>query len=112
MDVFESSAGQSLVAFAFLVDMFERSPASGRNPVVEALLEIGQKEAALPLQKHAAINARGGHHEEAQEILSSVGAIPETCAREAVLLAENASDALVQFVRERAEHVRALCAAA
>lgn len=111
MDVFESSAGRNLVAFAFLVDMFERTPASGRNPVVEALLEIGHKEAALPLQKHAAINARGGHHQEAMEILAAAGAIPESCAREAVALAETASDALVQFVRERAEHVRALCAA-
>jgi hypothetical protein len=108
MDRFQQTAETSLLGFCFLVDMFERSPYSGRNPVVEALIELGEEVAARPLKAHADINVNGEHHNESFEILGVAGAVSEEYALEGMRLAQEASDALIRFVKERASFVRKL----
>jgi hypothetical protein len=101
MDFFAEIASTNLLGFCFVVDMFERSPEAGRNPIVQALTKLGELKAAKPIQAHSNINVHGGHDNESVEILDTLGAVPEAYVVEGVLLAQKASDLMIAFHKER-----------
>lgn len=106
MNHFEETANRDLVAFAFIVDVFERSSPTGRSPLIDKLMELGQEAAARPLKAHANINVHGGHHEESFEILEALGALTESSVRSSARRSQRASDLMLDFSRERAEEMR------
>lgn len=105
MDLFEEVAKINLLAFCFIIDMFERSPEAGKNPMVQALLKLGEEKAAKPIQTHANINVHGGHDNESVEILETVGLLPEWYILEGIQWAQKASDLMIDFLKERNQHL-------
>lgn len=101
MDTFKHLAEKNLIAFCFMVDMFERSPAAKDNPMIQGLIKLGEHEAAKPIEAHSNINTQGDHDQESFEILDTIGAVPEAYVLEAVALAKLASDQMLAFLRER-----------
>lgn len=105
MDLFEQVAQVNLLAFCFIIDMFERSPEAGKNPMVQALLKLGEDKAAKPIQTHANINVHGGHDNESVEILDTVGLLPKWYIQEGIFWAQKASDLMIEFLKERNQHL-------
>lgn len=101
MNLFEQVASINLLAFCFIVDIFERSPEAHKNPMVQALLKLGEDKAAKPIQTHANINVNGGHSNESFKILDPVGLLPQWYIQEGLYWAQQASDAMIDFLKER-----------
>lgn len=101
MENFKSVASKNLIAFCFIIDMFERSPEASKNPIVMALLKLGETKAAKPIQAHANINVDGGHDNESLEILNALGLVPKSYVQEAIVLAQKSSDLMIAFLKER-----------
>ncbi len=101
INFFELTAKQNLIAFCFIVDMFERSTEAGKNPMVQALLKLGETKAAKPIQAHSNINVHGGHDNESLEVLETLGSVPASYVTQGLLLAQKASDLMIAFLEER-----------
>lgn len=101
MDHFKFLAENNIVALATLIDVFERSGKSEENPMIVKLKELGQDEAAKPLEAHLNINEDGDHDQAGIELLAPLGAISEDYAKKAVALFATASELIVLFNKER-----------
>lgn len=108
MDFFAEVAKTNLLGFCFIIDMFERSPESDKNPMVLALLKMGEVKAAKPIQAHSNINVHGGHDNESVEILEPLGALPKSYVMQGLLLAQKASDLMIAFLQDRNEQLQAI----
>ncbi len=101
MDHFKFVAGKNLLAFCFIVDMFERENPDGVNPVSTYLDSIGEHKASGPIKTHSDINVEGGHENESYSILEKVGLLHKSYVIEAVYLSQYASDLMQEFADER-----------
>lgn len=101
MNIFKMVANTNLIAFCFIVDMFERSPEGSKNPIVQSLKKLGEDEAAVPILSHSNINVDGDHDNESFEILNTIGLVPKSYIVEALNLAKVASDQMLSFLEER-----------
>ncbi len=99
MDHFKYTAQNNLLAFCFMVDMFERDE---ENSSVAHFLElIGEKKAASPLKTHSKINHEGGHANESFNMLSEVGTLSQLYLKQGIELAEVGSNLMKKFMIER-----------
>ncbi len=101
MNLFKQTAQENLLAFCFIIDMFERSSGAQSNPIVQALLKMGKDKAAKPIQAHANINVHGEHDNESFEILSALGLLPKDYILDALYWSQKASDKMLEFLKER-----------
>lgn len=97
MEIFRYVSGRNFLAFALVVDMFERSSYQEQDPLASLLEQGGLHQAARQIDVHREINDSGGHENVAAEFLSSMGAVSEEYAREAFHLAELVTQTLHLF---------------
>lgn len=95
LDRFEQIASDNLIAFAFTVDMFERSSPERRSSVCDELARLGETKAAAPLLAHLSINVDGAHDNESLKLLGPVGSINRAYALRAIHLSQQISDLML-----------------
>ncbi len=88
MDLLKFSASRNFLAFALLIDFFERSNFSGKDPLGELLSDIGLKDSAKLVNRHMQINDMGEHDAVSLDLLKNVGLVTEPYLREALAIAE------------------------
>lgn len=88
MDLFASVGRRNFLAFAMVVDYFERSSYQEHDPLAEMLVGGGQVQAAKFVDVHKDINDAGGHENAALAFLASMGPVAPDYAMEALKLAE------------------------
>ena len=107
MEVFRFVAKRNLLAFAMIVDIFERTSYREEDPVTTVLKEGGEQVAARQIDIHREINDMGGHENVAAEFLNSMAAVNEAYAHEALLLAELATLVMHQVSAETLDVLKA-----
>jgi hypothetical protein len=88
MDLLSYSAKTNFLAFAMVVDFFERSSYQKIDPLAAVLLDGGHDQAAGQINKHMDINDEGGHENIALDFLKTMGPISEEFAIEALQISE------------------------
>jgi hypothetical protein len=88
MDTLELAASKNFLAFAILVDFFERSPYTKEDPLASMLKSCGFEESARYINSHMNINDEGQHEMISFDLLESVGLCSIDYAREAIAIAE------------------------
>ena len=88
MDLFEAIARKNFLAFAAVIDVFERSSYLSEDPFAEVLKKGGQERAAYQLNVHRDINESGGHENVALGFLDNMAAVDAAYVNEAVKLSE------------------------
>ena len=107
MEVFRFSARRNLLAFAMIVDIFERTSYREEDPVTSMLKSGGEAAAGRQIDIHRDINDSGGHENVALEFLNSMAPADEAYAREAMLLAELTTLVIHQLSAETLDILRA-----
>lgn len=88
MDVFGAAARRNFLGFSMIVDIFERSSYTRRDPLAELLAKGGQLAAAKQIERHREINDSGGHENAALSFLNHMRSVDAQYAIEALRLAE------------------------
>jgi len=94
MDTFKGAA-ENLLAFAMIVDIFERSDYAPEDPLAALLKKGGKEDAAKHIQNHRHINDLGGHENLALTFLDALKPVSAEYAEQALRLAELASCAAI-----------------
>jgi hypothetical protein len=100
MELFRLIGLRNFLAFAMVVDMFERSSYQEHDPLASLLISGGLKEAAKHLDTHKDINDSGGHENIAFGLLDSMAPVSEDYVAEALRLAE-LTTAVMHLVSKR-----------
>jgi hypothetical protein len=100
MEVFRLVAERNLLAFAMVVDIFERSSYRKEDPLTSLLNEGGQSTAAHMADVHREINDAGEHENVALGFLAEMASVDGAYAREALRLAELATLVIHQLSSE------------
>lgn len=88
MDLLEFAAGRNLLAFAIVVDFFERSAYQDSDPMAQVLRSGGEERAATFVDSHMNINDSGEHENVALGFLDTMGPVDAAYATEALRIAE------------------------
>ncbi len=91
MDLLGFAAKRNFLAFAIMVDFFERSNYSETDPLADLLIECGMAAAAKFINVHMNINDAGGHELMSLEFLKTMAPCSKEYATEALMLSELAS---------------------
>lgn len=94
MELFKYVASKNFLAFAMVVDMFERSSYQDHDPLAALLMEGGQSTAAQQIDIHKDINDAGEHENVALGFLTEMAAVDADYAHEAFQLAELVTSAI------------------
>jgi|GEM_PF-3033249 len=106
MEVFKYITERNLLAFAMVVDIFERTSYRDEDPVTSMLREGGQAHAGRQIDIHREINDAGGHENVALSFLKNMSGVSESYAREAVRLSELATLVIHQLSAETLEFIK------
>ncbi len=88
MDLLQFAASTNYLAFAILIDFFERSNFSGKDPLGELLSDIGLKDSAKLVNRHLQINEMGEHDSVSLDLLKKVGLVSQDYLKEALAIGE------------------------
>lgn len=88
MELFAAVGRRNFLAFAMVVDYFERSSYQEHDPLADMLTGGGQVQAARHVDVHKEINDSGGHENAALGFLNDMGPVDAAYATEALKLAE------------------------
>ncbi len=88
MHLLKFAAGRNLLAFAMIVDGFERSSYQETDPLAQLLSHGGFEKAARFVNRHKEINDAGGHENIALGFLNDMAPVSHDYALEALRLAE------------------------
>jgi hypothetical protein len=88
MELFQAIAEKNFLAFAMVIDVFERSSYLDQDPLAVVLKDGGLNKAASQLNTHRDINEKGGHENVALEFLNSMAPINADYLIEALRLSE------------------------
>lgn len=94
MDLLRAAAERNFLAFAMIVDFFERSSYQESDPLAQVLEQGGLGSAARHINKHMEINDSGEHENVALGFLKTMGPITPDYAEEALRLAEATSNVI------------------
>lgn len=106
MDLFAAIARRNLLAFAMVVDIFERTSYGDGDPLAVLLEEAGETIAAQQIDRHRAINDAGGHENLGLSFLRDMKAVDANYAIEAMRLAELLTLVILQISPETLEGIR------
>lgn len=106
MEIFRFIAQRNLLAFAMVVDIFERTSYRDEDPMTSVLKAGNEHAAGKQTDIHREINDLGGHENVAVSFLDSMSAIDHDFAREALLLSELATIVVHQLSIETIEKLR------
>lgn len=107
-DFFRQQAETDILAFAGIVDMFERSSPGHEHPLARVLRLNGYDKAAKAIQNHANINIQGEHHNEGLEIISDLGGISQAHGKNLIEKIHRATVLVLEMFHERANKVESL----
>ncbi len=107
MSLFQAIAKTNFLAFAMVVDMFERSAHTDDDPLAELLMHGGFDRAAAQINIHKEINDSGGHENVALSFISSMGPLSEEYARQALQLTELATNVMHGLSRDLLNTIKA-----
>ncbi|MEQ1875165.1 MAG: hypothetical protein ABL958_00875 [Bdellovibrionia bacterium] len=107
MEVFREVAKRNFLAFAMVVDIFERTSYQGGDPLASLLRAGGHDTAARQADIHRDINDSGGHENIALGFLAEMKAVDSEYAQEALRLAEVATLTIHQLSSETLDLLRA-----
>jgi hypothetical protein len=88
MHLLKYVAGRNFLAFAMVVDIFERSSFQSVDPLAQLLMKGGFDKAARQVNRHKDINDAGGHENVGVSFLTSMAPCDRAYALEAIHLAE------------------------
>ena len=88
MHLLEFSARKNFLAFAMVIDMFERSTFEKTDPLAQLLAQGGFAKAAKQVNRHKEINDAGDHENIALSFLSFMAPCDSQYALEALRIAE------------------------
>ncbi len=88
MDLLGFAAKRNFLAFAIMIDFFERSNYSETDPLADLLTECGMASAAKFINVHMNINDAGGHELMSLAFLKTMAPCSKEFATEALILAE------------------------
>ncbi|OQW46601.1 MAG: hypothetical protein A4S09_05320 [Proteobacteria bacterium SG_bin7] len=91
MTVFKFAAERNFLAFAMIVDIFERTSYQETDPMASLLADGGEEKASHQLEIHRQINDEGEHENVALGFLSSMAPVSEEYSRQALYFAELAT---------------------
>ncbi len=97
MDLLQFSAERNFLAFAMIVDGFERSAYQDTDPLAQVLEDGGLRSAAQQINRHMEINDSGEHENVALNFLATMGPVGREYAQEAIQMAEITSNVMNQF---------------
>lgn len=100
MEVFKRIAERNLLAFAMVVDIFERTSYRKTDPLTELLEKGGQTAAGQMADRHREINDSGEHENIAIGFLNDMAPIDSSYANESLRLAELATLVIHQLSAE------------
>jgi hypothetical protein len=103
MDVFRYVGKRNLLAFAMVVDIFERTSYDEQDPMAAVLIEGGESTAGAQMDTHREINDAGEHENVALGFLQTMKPVSEAYAREALFLAELATLVIHQLSADTLE---------
>jgi hypothetical protein len=106
MEVFREVAKRNFLAFALVVDIFERSSYRKEDPLANLLRAGGLETAAKQADIHRDINDSGGHENVALGFLVDMTPVSEDYAIEALSLAELATLTIHQLSAETLDVLR------
>lgn len=106
MEVFRFVAQRNLLAFAMVVDIFERTSYQDVDPMAKVLNDGGESVAGRQIDIHRDINDSGGHENVALDFISNMQAVDESYAREALQLSELATLVIHQLSPETIDIIR------
>lgn len=106
MDLFEAIARKNFLAFAAVIDVFERSSYLSEDPFAEVLKKGGHERAAYQLNVHRDINESGGHENVALGFLDNMAAVDAAYVAEAVKLSELLTLVIHMVSKETVELIR------
>jgi hypothetical protein len=92
------AAKTNLLAFAMVVDMFERNGYEDSDRMAELLKSQGMDQAAKGLDRHMQINDAGGHENAALEFIEHMAPVRRDYLKEAFHISEVASRLMTQQV--------------
>lgn len=88
MDLLAFAAKRNFLAFAIMIDFFERSNYSETDPLADLLTDCGMASAAKFINVHMNINDAGGHELMSLQFLNTMAPCSKEYATEALMLAE------------------------
>lgn len=94
MDLLKFAAQNHFLGFCMIVDMFERSAYTDRDPFSKVLEDGGLLDAAKQIEIHKKINDSGSHENVVLGFLEYMGPIEKNYAIEALRIAERATELL------------------
>lgn len=107
------TAGRYRLAFAVLVDLFERESPESEHPLAVLLAQTeGGKKAAIGLARHTEINQQQQHTDFAIRLAAALPSLKDSAAQATIQLAEaalNLREGIRQKIQERLAYDR-LCA--
>ena len=109
MDLFEYAARNNFLAFAMIVDIFERTSHDGQDPLAQVLTDGGFEQAAKQIDIHREINDSGEHENVALDFLSKMGPVHADYATEALRINELASTLMNLMVVDVFEAAKKEC---
>lgn len=107
MEVFREIAKRNFLAFALVVDIFERTSYKEEDPLANLLRAGGLEAAARQADVHREINDSGEHENVALGFLADMKAVDSEYAIEALQLAELATLTIHQLSAETLDVLRA-----
>jgi hypothetical protein len=106
MKILKAAAKNNLLAFAMIVDFFERSSYQDSDPLAQVLRKGGYLKAAGQIDKHKDINDEGEHENVALEFLDYMGPCDNQYAAEALKIAELATYFMNSIASEAVSSLR------
>jgi len=106
MEVFRMIAQRNFLAFAMVVDIFERTSYEPQDPMAKVLTEGGEEKAAARMDTHREINDAGEHENVALSFLQHMNAVDAAYAKEALHLAELATLVIHQLSADTLSEIK------